>query len=376
MAAPGRNIIALGLRDLRSAKLTCLAMQACNAVTCDSNGGCDVRGVGVPNLEPTSTGETTYIPLCRCDSWKVHPDTYASTTLEGGFTLWEAKDKCHENDRCHAVTCSSDGSSCDVREGPPFVNSPSDETTYEAQCKAPPPSPAPAPAPEPAPTPAPTLAPTPAMDCATIPAEYILAPYGTQNDDWSQIDDLRAFQAHRDWFVRFYNANRGLEHPDWLAGNGIYECSLMYPYRSTSSTTRFSFAVHQPGPTFQESCFTSSEEKSLCTSWANGDLQTHSQFPENLRLGTLTVTSTGQKSGPILLWRYRSGCISIPLPTPRPTPAPVPRPTPAPTPRPTPAPTPAPTVNCGDHRAPKVFRLPKRVQPRGELPGFVVQRRV
>ena len=45
-------------------------------------------------LEPTSMGETTYIPLCRCDSWKVHPDTYASTTLEGGFTLREAKDKC------------------------------------------------------------------------------------------------------------------------------------------------------------------------------------------------------------------------------------------------------------------------------------------
>jgi len=176
-----------------------------------------------------------------------------------------------------------------------------------------------------------------------MPAEYILAPYGTQDDDWSQINDLREFQAHRDWFVRFYNANRGLEHPDWSSGNGMFECSLMYPYRnpSTSSTTRFSFAVHQPGPTFQECCFTSSEEKSLCTSYANRDLQTHSQFTENLRLGTLTVTGTGQKSGPILLWRYRTadGCISIPLPTPAPTP----RPTPAPVPRPTPAPTPAPT---------------------------------
>jgi len=294
---------------------------------------------GVPNLLPTSTGETTYIPLCRCDSWKEHPDTYAKTTLEGKFTLEDAKVKCHENGRCHAVTCSSDGS-CEVREGPPFLDSPSDEITYEAQCKAPPPSPAPAPAPEPAPTPAPTLAPTPAMDCATMPTEYILAPYGAQVSGWEQIDDLGEFQAHRDWFVRFYNANGGLEHPEWKSGLGYRQCSLMYPFRNPSDgpTTRFLFAVHLPGPTDQECCeccFTSSEEKSLCMTGT----QTHSQFPENLSLSTVTWPGADQVNGPILLWRYRYGCPKIPLPTPAPTP----RPTPAPTPHPTPAPTPAPT---------------------------------
>ena len=176
----------------------------------------------------------------------------------------------------------------------------------------------------------------PAMDCATIPNKYILAPYGAaattdQPSGWSRMDDLQMFHDHKVSFVRFYNANQGLEHPQWSAGDGIFECSLMYynQVAGSSSTTRFVFAWYDT--TFRECCF-SSEEKSLCNIVDPDDFTTTvvSEFPEYTEPGSKTVNAANQKDGPIMLWRPRDECPPAPLPTPAPTPAPAPPAPPAP----------------------------------------------
>ena len=149
------------------------------------------------------------------------------------------------------------------------------------------------------------------------------------------MDDLQMFHDHKVSFVRFYNANQGLEHPQWSAGDGIFECSLMYynQVAGSSSTTRFVFAWYDT--TFRECCF-SSEEKSLCNIVDPDDFTTTvvSEFPEYTEPGSKTVNAADQKDGPIMLWRPRDECPPAPLPTPAPTPAPTPTPTPAPTPAP------------------------------------------
>ena len=141
------------------------------------------------------------------------------------------------------------------------------------------------------------------------------------------MKDLQMFEDHKLSFVRFYNANQGLERSHWSAGPGLHECSLMYPVVGSSSTTRFLFAWFDT--TFRECCFSSSEEKSLCNIVDPDDNTTTvvREFPEYTALGIKTVNGANQKKGPIMLWRPRDEC-RTPAPTPTPTPAPAPTPSP------------------------------------------------